>query len=99
MQWAIGTSKIINQINGPLKVEEASKRTQEEYPQQYFIPYLELDKITINGAYLHRLNTVVQMYQQMPHMNLPIGYVPRSSRIFVLYDTRAGLNLVNPYYH
>ena len=39
------------------------------------------------------------MYQQFPHLDLPIGEGPKSFYMFSLADTGAGLNSVNMDYH
>ena len=39
------------------------------------------------------------MSHKFLHMNFPIVYGPRSSKVFGLADTGARINLVNLYYH
>ena len=39
------------------------------------------------------------MYQQLPHLNFPIGEGPKSSYMSGLADTGSGLNLLNLEYH
>ena len=39
------------------------------------------------------------MSQQLPHLNIPIGEVPKSYHMSVLTDTGSVFNLVNIEYH
>ena len=66
------SSQNMEKINSWVIVEEASKKTQKEYTQLRFIPSLQSDIILVFVAPLRRSNVVVQMYQQLPHMNFSI---------------------------
>ena len=78
---------------------EAPKKMQEEYLQLHFIPYIQSDRVPVFEASLRRSNLVVQISQQLPHLNLPIGEVPKLSYMSSLADIGAGLNLGNIEYH
>ena len=76
-------------------IAEAPKTTQKEYLQLDFIPSLQGDGVTSFEASLPRSNLVVQMSQQLPHLNFPIVEGPKSSYIYGLANKGAGLDLVN----
>ena len=48
---------------------------------------------------MRRSNAVMQMPQQLPHLNYPIGEGPKSPYMSVLADTCSGLNLGKIEYH
>ena len=56
---------------------------------------MQSDRIPVFEASLRRSNVVVKMSQQLPYLNFPIVEGPKSSYIYGLDDTGAGLNLVN----
>ena len=74
---------------------EAPNNKKKEYLQLHFIPYLQSDTIAVFEASIRRSNVVVQMYQQLLYLKLPIGEGPKSSYMSGLDDTGAGLNLGN----
>ena len=78
---------------------EALKKTQEEYLQLHFIPYMQSDTIAVFEKSLHRSNAMVQISHQLLYINLIIVKGPKSSYMSVLVDTGAGLNLVSLEYH
>ena len=73
MKSTRGTIQINDKIDSKVSVEEAPNKAQEEYMQLHFIPYQKSERIPVFEASLRRSNAVVQMSQQLPHLNLPIG--------------------------
>ena len=84
---------------GKVSLEEAPKKTQEEYLQLYFIPYLQSERIPVFSASVRRPITKGKIYQQFPHIKFPIGEVTRLYNMFGLENTGSGLNLGNMDYH
>ena len=76
-------------------LSEEPNNMKEEYPQLYFIPYIQSERIPVFEASLRRSNTVVQMSQKLPHLNFPIGEGEKPSYMSGLADIGSGLNLVN----
>ena len=60
---------------------------------------MQIYRIPLFEASLWRLNAVVQMSQQLPHLNLPIVEGKKSSYMSSLADAGARLNLGNIEYH
>ena len=56
-------------------------------------------RIPLFEASLRRSNAVVKMYQQFPHLKLPIEERPKQSYMSGLADIGDGLNLRNMEYH
>ena len=80
-------------------MSEAPNKMQEEYLQLHVIPFLQSERIPVFEASLHRLNVLVQMYQQLLYLNFPIGEGPKLSCMPGLAYTGAGMNLRNIEYH
>ena len=72
MQRTRGHIQSNEQPHSQVGVAESPNNTKEEYLQLHFIPSLHSERISVFEAYLRRSNAVVQMYQQLPHLNLPI---------------------------
>ena len=86
-------------IHSQVRAAEATKKIQGEYLQLHFIPSLQSKRIPVFEASLRISNVAVQIYQQLPHLDLPIGEGPKSSYISALSDTGARLNYGNIKYH
>ena len=56
---------------------------------------MQSDRITVFEASLCRLNVVVQVFQNLTHINFPIGEGPKSSYMSGLTDAGYRLNLRN----
>ena len=67
-----GHTQSNDQPHSQVGVAEATNNTKEEYLQLYFIPSLQSERIPLFEASLLRSNVVVQVSQQLPHMNFPI---------------------------
>ena len=80
-------------------VAESPNNTKEEYLQLNFIPSLQSERIPVFEASLRISNELVQMSQQLPHLNFPIRDGPKISYMSGVDDTGAGLNLGNIEYH
>ena len=80
-------------------MEKSPNNIQEECLKLHFITYMKSDRIPVFEASLGRSNAVVQTFQQLPHVNFPIGEVLKLSYMSVLSDIGAWLNLVNLDYH
>ena len=65
------------QIHSQVGVVESPKKMQRKYLQLHFIPYMQSDRIPVLEASLPISNAVVQMSQQLPHLNFPIGEVKK----------------------
>ena len=87
------------QINGQVGEVESPKKMQGEYLLLKFISYLQSDTITVFEASLCRSNAVVQISQNLTHMNFTIGERPKPSYMSGLANIGAGLNFVNLEYH
>ena len=82
-------------IHSQVGVVESPKKLQEEYLQLHVIKSLQSDRIPVFEAYLRWSNAVVQMSQQLMHLNFPIEEVTKLSYMSGLADTGAGFNLEN----
>ena len=73
MQRTRGHIQSNDQSHGQVGVAKAPNNMEDEYLQLHVFPSIQSERIPVFEESLRRSNAVVQISQQLPHINFPIG--------------------------